>query len=318
MIAPGPLAAHRRDHGYEPFTTRAFVVARRRKGRKVKGTLREVGRVLRAAGWEVDGQVVKRKRNLGRLATWAVNEGVDVVVAVGGDGSVLQVAAALADTDVALGIIPTGTGNLLAGNLRIPRRPDRAAKVLVEGRRRRIDLGSIMVDGKDCHFAVACGVGFDAEVMRATDRPQKERWGKLAYFASALGQTRTIRNVPHTITLDGEVSTTEAAQVVIANFGRMLPALGPRREIEPDDGFFDVIVIRASGPLPGLLAGWEVLRRTELGESPTGRVVRARAREVRVETHPSRLVQADGSVIGRTPIIARVRPGALAVIVPRR
>jgi diacylglycerol kinase family enzyme len=114
------------------------------------------------------------------------------------------------------------------------------------------------------------------------------------------------------------VSRTEAAQVFIANFGKMLPLIEPRRSIRPDDGLLDVIVVRASGPLPGLLASWEAMRQTDLGESSGGRVFRAQAREVRIETQPSRLVEIDGSPIGKTPITVSIRPRSLRVVVPKR
>ena len=297
--------------------TRAFVVGRRRKGRKIREVVREVERLLQAGGWEVDSQVVTRKRDLRRRTAAAVEAHCDVVVAVGGDGAVLEAASALAETKVALGIIPTGTGNLLAGNLKIPNGPAAAVRVLLTGRRRRIDVGRVTINGEHHDFTVACGVGFDAEVMDATGTAQKLRWGRLAYLANAIAQTGSIRNVTHEITLDGVQSTMEAAQVFIANFGRMLPMVAPRRRVRPDDGLLDVIVIRASGPVPGLLAGWEALLQTELGESSGGRVFRAQAREVRIETEPSRLVETDGSVVGKTPLVASILPGALIVMVPR-
>jgi diacylglycerol kinase (ATP) len=243
-----------------------------------------------------------------------VEAGVDVVVAVGGDGAVLQVVNALADTTVALGIIPMGTGNLLAGNLRIPRRLDRAVSVIVGGRHRRIDLGRVTVGGKDHDFAVACGVGFDARVMQATGAAEKRRLGKLAYVVRAIGQVRHVRDVKHEITLDGARSTTEATQVFIANFGQMGSLIKPRREIQPDDGLLDVIIVRAPGPLLGLLAGLEALWQRDLGMSAAGHVIRAQAREVRIETTPERLVETDGTVVGTTPIVVSVRPGALMVI----
>jgi len=90
----------------------------------------------------------------------------------------------------------------------------------------------------------------------------------------------------------------------------------PRLGIHPDDGALDVMLIRASGPLPGLLAGWEGLRQRHLGESSAGHIFRARAREVSIETQPPRLVEIDGSVVGVTPIKASIRPAALTVIVP--
>ena len=296
--------------------TRAFVIGRRRKGRKIAGVVDEVRRALEAAHWKVESDVVTRKRALTRKAARAAKAGCDVLVVVGGDGAVLQVAPELAKTKVALGIIPTGTGNLLAGNLGIPRRAKDAVRTIVTGRHRQIDLGRVTVDGATYDFSVACGVGFDAEVMDKTGPGQKRRWGRLAYLANAASQIGGISNIPHEITLDGDRTTTEGAQVFIANFGWMLAGMSPRRAILPDDGLLDVIVVRASGPWRGLLGGWEALRQKDLGESGKGHVFRAQAREVRIETTPSRLVEVDGTVVGKTPIVVSVLPAALTVIVP--
>ena len=295
--------------------TRAYVVGRRRKGRKVRQVVAEVQQLLEAGGWKVDSGVVKRKRDLRQRARHAVRAGYDVVVAVGGDGAVIEVATALAESAAALGIIPTGTGNLLAGNLKIPRNHAAAARLVLTGQRRQIDLGQVTIDGVDRNFAVACGVGFDAKVMDATSTGQKLRWGKFAYLANALGQTGGIHNAPHVLTIDGVRRSMEAAQVFVANFGRMLPVVQPRRRIRGDDGLLDVIVVRASGPIPGLLAGWEALTQADLGESAGGHVFRAQGREIRIESDPPRLVETDGSVVGRTPIAIAVRPLALTVIV---
>ena len=154
--------------------------------------------------------------------------------------------------------------------------------------------------------------------MDATHKGQKLQWGKAAYIANAIGQVGEIRNVTHEITLDGESRTIDASQVFIANFGRLLPVVKPRQAIRPDDGLLDVIVVSASGVLPGLVATWEVLRQKRTGVSGGGHVFRARASRIRVETKAPRLVEGDGSVIGSTPLSVRVLPKALTVLVPRR
>jgi len=298
--------------------TRAFVLGRRRKGRDNEAIVTEVRDLLRAAGWKADSRVVSSKGQLERVARKAVKAGCDAVIAVGGDGSVVRVASALAGTKVALGIIPAGTGNLLAGNLKLPLGTAESARTVLTGRTKRIDLGRVNVDGKDHDFAVACGIGFDADVIAATGPNQKLHWGKLAYLANAIGQTGAIRNVPTELTLDGVVTRTDAAQVFIANFGKMLPVIEPRRAIKADDGLLDVIVVRAAGPLPGLLASWEAMTQTGLGESSGGHVFRAQAHKVRIDTQPSRLVEVDGSLIGKTPIDVSILARALRVIVPKK
>lgn len=298
--------------------TRAFVIGRRRRGRPIGTVVRQAGSQLEAAGWTVETALVDRKRELRKRTARAVKSRVDIVVAVGGDGAVLQVVQALAETDVALGIVPMGTGNLLAGNLRIPHKPETAVGLIIDGGRRRIDLGRVKVGGKRRVFSVACGIGFDAEVMQATAKKHKLRWGKLAYVASAIRRSGTVRNVAHVISIDGTETTMDAAQLFVANFGGMGMAIQPRLRVRPDDGVFEVIVVRASGALPGLLAGWEALRQRRHGETAEGHVFRAKARKVRVETEPARLVEIDGSVIGMTPLEASILPSSLTVIVPKR
>jgi diacylglycerol kinase (ATP) len=297
--------------------THALVIGRRRPGRRIGHAVRETQRLLEAAGWEVEGRIVERKRALRGHAAEAAKAGIDVVVAVGGDGAVLQVVNAIAETPVALGIIPLGTGNLLAGNLGIPHSLDKAVKVLLEGRHRRIDLGRVRIDGTDHYFSVACGIGFDARVMARTDTAEKRRIGKLAYVVAAMRQAQHVRDVTHEISLDGAHSTRKAAQVFVANFGAMGSLIKPRREIQPDDGMLDVIVVRAPGPLLGLLAGMEALWQRDLGSTGAGHVFRAQAKEIRIETKRRRLVEIDGSVIGATPVVVSIRPGALTVIEPR-
>jgi diacylglycerol kinase (ATP) len=295
---------------------RAFVIARRRKGRPVTDAVREVEQLLEAEGATVESEIVRRKKDVRESTSRAMKAGFDVIVAVGGDGMVLEVATALAGSQVPLAIVPTGTGNLLAGNLDIPHPPAEAVHTAIAGRRRRIDLGQVKIDGKRRDFTVACGVGFDADVMDRTDSEQKGRWGKFAYLANAILETGNIRNVAHRVTIDGVQSTTEAAQVLIANFGRV--AGQKVRGVRADDGLLDVFIVKASGPLPGLLAGWQAIRTTEAGETGGGRVYRAQARKVRIETTPKRLVETDGSIVGKTPITVSVRPSALTVMVPRR
>jgi diacylglycerol kinase family enzyme len=310
MTTAGAAAATRRR------PSRAFVIGRFRKGRPIADAVHEVGRLLDREGVVAECKVVRRKREVRKETARAVKAGHDLVVCVGGDGAVLQVATSLAGTDVALAIVPTGTGNLLARNLRVPHAPADAVRTAITGRPRQIDLGQLTVGGKRRDFTVACGVGFDADVMGRTDSEQKGRWGKLAYLASAFAASGNIRNVRHDITLDGVRTTTEAAQVIVANFGRLPPGFKVRG-IRSDDGLLDVFVVRASGPLPALLAGWEAIRQTAPGESDSGRVMRARARKVRVVTDPERQVEIDGSVVGTTPIRISVRPLALTVMDPR-
>ncbi len=296
---------------------RVLVIGRHREGRPIEKSVARVSRQLGLGGWTVEDEVVVRKRDLRRRTKQAVKDGIALVVVVGGDGAIAQVATKLVGTDVPLGVIPSGTGNLFAGNYGIPTDADKALETIQSGQRRAIDVGMAEVEGKRRAFAIACGIGFDAHVMDATSRVEKVRFGKLSYLAHALGQTSALRNVEHTVTLDGTETTVQAAQVFIANAGRMLPMLEPKPPVVPDDGLLDVIIVTAGGPVQALAAAWEATRQAELGETDSGRIFRARARSIEVAAKRPRLVELDGSVMGKTPVRASIVPGGLCVLVPR-
>jgi diacylglycerol kinase family enzyme len=98
----------------------------------------------------------------------------------------------------------------------------------------------------------------------------------------------------------------------------MLPGVEPRLAVDGDDGRLDVILVRGANPVDAAFAGSEALRQESPGESAGGRAYRASGRRVRVETSPAQVVEADGSVVGRTPLEVAILPAALTVIVPDR
>ena len=168
--------------------TRALVITNPAAARTDPIAVEVVMATLRSAGWDAEVLATGGPGDAGRLAAYAVQEKMDVCAVFGGDGTTMQAAAALVGSDVTLGLIPGGTGNLLAGNLRIPANPARAAKVLVSGVPRRIDLGRLdRASGSD-YFAVACGAGYDAVIMGRTASEQKRRWGMLAYVATTIAE----------------------------------------------------------------------------------------------------------------------------------
>jgi diacylglycerol kinase (ATP) len=296
---------------------RAVVVANLLSGRSHPERTAEVTRVLAGAGWLVDEVPVGDGTGLEAIGAEAIRTGADAVVAIGGDGTAALLAHELAGTPVALGIVPAGTGNVIARNLGIPRSPTEAARVVVGGGRRQIDLGRLSTANHGRRtFAIACGVGFDAHVMRRTPVALKRRWGQPAYFMTAMALSGEIRNMPMTITADGVVREVEAAEVLVANMGQVMRGVEPRREIRHDDGWLDLVVVQASGRVRGLLAAWEAFRYAGPGDRPGGRVLRIRATEVRIEAPASLPVEVDGDPVGRTPISVSLLPAALSVYVP--
>ncbi|HEX5631804.1 MAG TPA: diacylglycerol kinase family protein, partial [Gemmatimonadales bacterium] len=271
---------------------RVVVIANPAAARTAPLTVEAIRNVFATAGWEAEVLATGGPGDAGRLAAYAVEQQVDVCAVFGGDGTVMQAASALVGTDVAIGLIPGGTGNLLAGNLRVPLNPVRAAQAIVTGHRRRIDLGRLdRASGSD-YFAVACGAGMDALVMTQTHSAEKHRWGMLAYVATTLRFIGDIRSMDHLITVDGVEYEAHAAMVLIANCGEIIPPfVRLRTGITPDDGLLDVVTLRANGIGESLRAIWDLLREGHGGDAFVGY---ARGREIRVETHPVTPVQLDG------------------------
>ncbi len=281
-------------------------------------TLRAVRTVLLAGGWTADLRATSSVAEIRRLAAGATGGGWDCLAVMGGDGTVIEALGPLAGSELPVAVIPAGTGNLLAGNLGIPLAPSRAVAAILAGRTRRIDLGEVTSGGRTRHFVVAMGAGFDARVMDATRPTTKRRWGKAAYFATAIALAPRIRNVPHRIEIDGVARELEASEVIVANFGELIPdRVRPRRPVVPDDGLFDVIVLTVDGPVQGLLGVWETLSQREPGQHPGGRLFRTTAREVSVTADPAQPVELDGDPWGTTPFTARILPASISIVVPR-
>ena len=271
---------------------------------------------LKSAGWTTEVLATGGAGDARRLAEYGREHSVDLVAVFGGDGTTMQAAAALVGTEIALGVIRGGTGNLLAGNLRIPASPARAAEILVRGRTRRLDLGRMDRPDGVHYFAVACGAGMDARVMAGTASEHKRRWGIAAYVATTLRLIAEVRSTAHHVIIDGVDYEAVAAMILVANCGEIIPPyvkLGPA--VSPEDGLLDIVVMRADSFGESVRAVWELLRARGPAR-PDGLVGFARGREIRVEAAQPEPVQLDGEAAGETPFTVTVVPSAIRVVVP--
>jgi undecaprenyl-diphosphatase len=299
--------------------TRALLIANPAAARTEQDAVSGVVDALRSGGWGLEVQTTEGPGDARRMADLAVADRMDTVVVFGGDGTTMQAAAALVGTDTGLGIIPGGTGNLLAGNLRIPASPVRAARALLRAEPRPLDLGRLERADGTHYFAVACGAGYDALVMASTPGELKRRWGMGAYIATTFRLTRYLRSTPHVITVDGREYRTAATMVLVANCGEVFPPhIKLRRGIAPDDGMLDLLVLRADSFMGGIRAVWGLLREGDFFAGPPGQVGYLRGREVTVASERIQPVELDGEPMGVTPFTASIVPGAIRVMAPAR
>lgn len=241
-----------------------------------------------------------------------------LVVVAGGDGSVREAAAALADTHVPLAIVPGGTGNVLAGAIGLRAR-SRALDAIREGAGRRIDLGRARWgdDAGEVHdrvFTVACGMGLDARVMAAAEGEWKRHIGFGAYVGAAVRELVRLEAAHFRIRRDDTDLAITGLVVLVANCGDLVPGrLGARRPLDPGDGRLDLLVVGGSSIVAGVRGAVELLLRTDTVE---GAVVRQEVVSVRIEADPPQPIQVDGDHYPAGWLEATVLPGALTVLGP--
>lgn len=242
----------------------------------------------------------------------ARNPDWDAVFVLGGDGTVMEVVGAMAHSGIPVGVLPGGTGNLVAGVLGIPLGIRRAVEQLLEGDRCTFDLGQLP-DGR--YFTFAAGVGLDVAMVEKTPFGRKRALGMLSY---ALTATRSafVRDPVHVkIDVDGKTVEAKAILAMIANAGAILGgrfSVGP--DVRPDDGELDLCLFmpERTRDVFGLI--FRLLRKDF---RPHARMTFARGRKFTITTEPSVAIQADGDIVGRTPISISVAPGAAVFLRPR-
>jgi diacylglycerol kinase (ATP) len=294
--------------------TRALLISNPAAARTDARAIAAVRDVLHGGGWTIELAVTTAAGDARRLAERGRDEGFDAVLSYGGDGTAMQIAGAIAGTGIPLGLLPGGTGNVLAGNLRLPRQPVPAAQAILRRTPITIDLGAVTRGDGVHHFAVCCGSGFDATLMKRTDTASKRRWRRAAYVRAALTSLPGVTSAPVRVTIDGIETRLDAAMVLVCNCADLMPPLlRIHADIRPDDGVLDVVVLRATGAWQSITAFFELV----FGGRPR-QVWRGRGRTIRVALDSGGgdlPVQLDGELIGTTPLEAQVLPGALRVLV---
>ncbi|MEW6243808.1 MAG: diacylglycerol kinase family protein [Bacillota bacterium] len=244
------------------------------------------------------------------IARLAAKEGIPLVVAVGGDGTVHEVANGLACTGTALGVIPAGKGNDFARSLGIPFSPHRAVRLISSGCTRVIDLG--MVDGR--YFLNVSGVGFDAEVAQEVNSSERKIGGPLTYILGVLKMLSRYDPVPVEIALDGDVIRERILVVAIGNTPYYAAGMKMVPHARPDDGEFGICVA-------GNLTKAETLAMLPLVYSGRhishNKVSTYKAARVEIRSETALAIQADGEIVGHLPAVFTVAAGCLRVIAPK-
>jgi YegS/Rv2252/BmrU family lipid kinase len=243
-----------------------------------------------------------------RFARQAAEAGFDLVAGYGGDGTQHEIANGILGTDAVMGVLPGGTGNGFANELVIPRKLRPAVELLCTSQyQRKIDA----VQLGDSYFIQRLYVGIEPEEQ--TSRESKDKYGTFAYAVDAYHRSRGAKEVKYQITIDGELIEIPAMKVYIVNSAQSGTRISVTGGLSsPDDGLVGVFVLDSKN--------METLR-SAASRSLHLHTSRAenffwRGKEIAIDTDPDQPVWTDGEYSGRTPVTAKVIPGALTVAAP--
>jgi YegS/Rv2252/BmrU family lipid kinase len=281
-------------------------------GGDAAGRKRDAQAALEGAGLEVLWlETTPEDPGQGQTAK-AVAEGVDLVMAQGGDGTVMACVTGLAGTEVPLAVLPGGTGNLLATNFDVPADLEGAVEVALDGDRVRLDVAAMDED----RFVVMGGIGFDAAMLRDADPKLKEHLGAVAYVLSGFKHLRR-RATRFRLRLDDRPPLERIGQgVLVGNLGRLQGGLPVMPDARPDDGLLDVAVLQTRTVVDWLALAVRVLLRRRRKDP---QLELFQARRVEVGCDRPQPVERDGDPLEtpRDHLVIEVVPKALTLCVPQ-
>jgi len=282
---------------------------------------REIGQVkafLEQQGWQIDLRETRGVDDATTFARKAVALGKEVVLVVGGDGTINETVNGLVGSEVAVGFLPAGTGNVWAMEMGMPipgpirwYRLLEATKSLVRGEVRAIDLGRV----DDRYFLLWGGVGLDAQVTQRLEPRTRtmKKLGALAYGVTAFLVAKDFHGTRTRVLADGQKIRTRSMLIIISNAQLYARIARVASRAYLDDGLLDVCVFKGGGLPMTLLHVAHVLTERHLQDP---RVAYVQARRVTIETKQPMPVQVDGEPIGTTPVTFEAVPRALRIIVP--
>jgi len=276
--------------------------------------------LLKSIGLHFEHDMTEAPRHAIELASSAARKGYELIVSVGGDGTINEVVNGLYESgtinDVALGIISTGTGSDYIRTIGVSPRYEEACRRLLAPDRLLVDLGIVEYSSNGSQaqrlFVNFAGLGFDAEVVRATTLKFKALGGLPSYLLGLLTTLLSYRNRDISLKLDGNLHEKRVCAAVMSNgrYGGGSMFMAPDADVT--DGLFDVLTIDDLSK-PDLL--WSLPRIYKGTHLTHPKVTMTRAREIEVESRQRMSLQADGELLGEAPARFRILPSALNVLV---
>jgi len=265
----------------------------------------------------IDLEIVEIPKPLGdidKIISQALNNGTELFVAAGGDGTVSLVSNSLVGTEVPLGIIPLGTGNLLAKELNIPLKLEDALELITAQDHETTKIDTFSFDNR--YYLMNISVGVSPRIMESTDSSDKQRLGVFSYLIHFVQQIFGIQLQRISLEFDHQNTTLMASEVLITNIGTAgVDPLIWSEDVSLDDGILDLLVFRGTNifDILGLLISI-FTKRVKL--NPVIKFFKV-MQYCRIESQYPMCIQADGDIVGDTPIEILVVPRSLKIIIDK-
>ncbi|MCA9369007.1 diacylglycerol kinase family lipid kinase [Candidatus Woesebacteria bacterium] len=301
-----------------------FIVNPRAGLGRAEKQIAEVVRQLVEKGRRIDVIHTKAPLEAINIAKKSIDQGYEMVVAVGGDGTINEVINGLANSEVTLGVLPTGTGNVFAKAVGIPvwapftSRPlHEASDILFTGYRYKLDLGRLMLaDQSVRYFLMWCGVGLDAAVILSLSSKATIQWGVLGWIKPIIQTVLRYSSIPMHIAIDGEelkihdtLLTLVSNNQLYAKFWQVSP------DARMDDGYLDLALFRGSNWVSFVRLLAKVTLGNHVGDP---KVLLQSLSTIHISSEIPVPVHVDAEIQGTTPVMISVVPNALNVVIPSK
>ncbi len=270
---------------------------------------------MKEAGITWEASITHQAGDAIQLAKDAAKSGIDALAVYGGDGTLTEAISGLIGSELPLLILPGGSANVLATELRIPTDLKEACMLLAHGplETKTIDIGQF--DKR--YFIAGISLGFEADVVKGTDRQAKNKIGIFAYLLSAARALKITKKTTYHLKIDGQEHKVKGFMCLIANTGNLrFSNISFDKHIDVSDGFLDIIVVRKANISLLKLMAITLFKR----ERPDNLelVEHWQGKDISIFASPKQAIQCDGEVLEKIPLHIKIIPGAIKVLVPKK
>lgn len=268
----------------------------------------KIKKYLSNYGIEIETQQTQSQGHATQIAKDCVEQGYDLVIAAGGDGTVNEVVNGLANSEVVLGVIPMGTANVFSIEIDLPMEIKALCQVIAQGNIKKIDLGKV----NDRYFICMAGVGFDAYVLKKSDSKWKKIYGALAYIFIGIWNLCTYKFKKIIITIDDQPISRKGYFLVVGNGKCYGGDMSFTSQASLDDGYLDICIFRYKN-IPAIFNYLLGINRGKIDKHVI--VDYFKCKEVIIHKNGNHPIHVDAEYLCDAPAQITVCPASLNVVV---